>query len=92
MKLNRKFLGGGVQNKNLLLGEYGYFLELHILQMKFGICLEFWFQALLRVKYLLLSKSDQNYNYRVNSVNIKIHNTIKIYDAKSSFQPPFLLQ
>ena len=31
MKLyNWNFLGGvGVQNKNLLWGEYGYFLELH---------------------------------------------------------------
>ena len=33
MKINWNFLGGGgggVQNKNLLWGEYGYFLELHI--------------------------------------------------------------
>ena len=31
MKINWNFLGeggGGVQNKNLPLGEYGYFLEL----------------------------------------------------------------
>ena len=33
MKLNWKFLGGGgVQNKNLLWEEYGYFLELHVTQ------------------------------------------------------------
>ena len=32
MKLNWNFLGGeGVQNKNLPWGEYGYFLELHIM-------------------------------------------------------------
>ena len=31
MKLNWNFPGGeGVQNYNLPLGEYGYFLELHI--------------------------------------------------------------
>ena len=31
MKLNWNFLGGeGVQNKKPSLGEYGYFLELHI--------------------------------------------------------------
>ena len=31
MKLNCNFLGEGrMQNKNLLWGEYGYFLELHI--------------------------------------------------------------
>ena len=30
MKLNWNFLGeGGMQNKNLPWGEYGYFLELH---------------------------------------------------------------
>ena len=30
MKLNWSFFWGGVQNKNLSCGEYGYFLELHI--------------------------------------------------------------
>ena len=31
MKLNWNYLGErGVQNKNLLWGEYGFFLELHI--------------------------------------------------------------
>ena len=31
MKINQIFLGGGgVQNKNLPWGEYGYFLELNI--------------------------------------------------------------
>ena len=30
MKLNMNFQGGGAQNKNLLSGEYEYFLELHI--------------------------------------------------------------
>ena len=35
MKLNWKFLGGGgVQNKKPSMGEYGYFLELHIEQYK----------------------------------------------------------
>ena len=30
MKINRHFLGGGgMQNKNLPWGEYGYILELH---------------------------------------------------------------
>ena len=34
MVLNWNFLGGGgVQNKNLLWEEYGYFLELHNLEM-----------------------------------------------------------
>ena len=28
--LNWKFLGGGVQNKQSSMGEYGYFLEMHL--------------------------------------------------------------
>ena len=41
MKLNWNFPGGGgVQNKNLLWGEYGYFLELHISRV---LLIEKWF-------------------------------------------------
>ena len=38
MKLNWNFLGGGgrAKQKNLLWGEYGYFLELHIGQKSFS--------------------------------------------------------
>ena len=38
MKLNWNFLGGGgegVQKKKLSIGEYGYFLELHIMGARF---------------------------------------------------------
>ena len=39
MKLNWNFLGGvGVQNKNLPWGEYGYFLELHIVTSNTCVC------------------------------------------------------
>ena len=67
MKLNWNFLGGGIKTKNLPWGEYGYFLELHILVPIVSITMEFDCIKIILVykeNYIFLMK---NYCYKLNT-------------------------
>ena len=47
MKLTWNFLGGGVENKNLPWGKYGYFLELHNIALSYQLLI-----LMIKIRFL----------------------------------------